>query len=74
MLIVASDKDMCVAYSDLYLDAEGNFVETIGTYDEIIAEPSEEDMASLKPKADSNKEEKKDDAQEENKDSKDNGN
>ena len=74
VLIVASDKDMCVAYSDLYLDAEGNFVETIGTYDEIIAEPSEEDMASLKPKADNNKEEKNDDAQEENKDSKDNGN
>ena len=57
VLIVASSNDKCVAYSDLYLDAEGNFVETIGTYDEIIAEPSEEDMASLKPKAD-NKENK----------------
>ena len=38
----------CVVYSDLYVDAEGNYVETIGTYDEIISEPSEEDMANLK--------------------------
>lgn len=45
--VIARDGERCVAYSDLYLDDEGNFVETIGTYDEIIAEPSEEDLASI---------------------------
>lgn len=63
ILIIASDDGKCVAYSDIYLDADGNFVETIGTYDEIIAEPSEEDLASIGIKP-----EKKDD---ESKDSKD---
>ena len=44
----ADDGTKCVVYSDIYVDENGNYVETIGTYDEIIAEPSEEDIASLK--------------------------
>lgn len=52
VMIIASDNGKCVAYSDIYLDADGNFVETIGTYDEIITEPSEEDLASIGIKAD----------------------
>ena len=44
----ADDGTKCVVYSDIYVDEGGNYVETIGTYDEIIAEPSEEDIASLK--------------------------
>lgn len=47
VLVIAADDGKCVVYSDIYLDADGNFVETIGTYDEIIAEPSEEDLASI---------------------------
>lgn len=46
--IKADNGTQCVVYSDMYVDAEGNYVETIGTYDEIISEPSEEDMANLK--------------------------
>ena len=47
----ADDGTKCVVYSDIYVDEGGNYVETVGTYDEIIAEPSEEDIASLsKPK------------------------
>ena len=46
--IKADNGTQCVVYSDLYVDTEGNYVETIGTYDEIISEPSEEDMANLK--------------------------
>lgn len=46
--VIASDGDKCVAYSDIFLDEGGNFVETIGTYDEIIENPSEDDLASLK--------------------------
>jgi hypothetical protein len=37
----ADDGTKCVVYSDIYVDEGGNYVETIGTYDEIIAEPSE---------------------------------
>jgi putative membrane fusion protein len=44
----ADDGTKCVVYSDIYVDEGGNYVETIGTYDEVIAEPSEEDIASLK--------------------------
>ena len=44
----ADDGTHCVVYSDIYVDDGGNFVETIGTYDEVIAEPSEEDIANLK--------------------------
>lgn len=46
----ADDGTKCVVFSDIYVDDEGNYVETIGTYDEVIAEPSEEDIASLKDK------------------------
>lgn len=46
--VIASDEDKCVVYPDIFLDADGNFVETIGTYDEIIEKPSDEDLASLK--------------------------
>ena len=44
----ADDGTKCVVYSDIYVDENGNYVETIGTYDEVIAEPCEEDIASLK--------------------------
>ena len=44
----ADDGTKCVVYSDIYVDDEGNYVETIGTYDEVIAVPSEDDIASLK--------------------------
>ena len=43
----ADDGKKCVVYSDIYVDDGGNFVETIGTYDEIIANPTDEDLASL---------------------------
>jgi hypothetical protein len=56
VLIIATNGENSVVYSDIYLDAEGNFVETIGTYDEIISKPSEEDLASLKTKKDKKKE------------------
>lgn len=51
----ADDGKKCVVYSDIYVDAEGNFVETIRTYDEIVAEPTEEDMASLEETHPANK-------------------
>ena len=44
----ADDGTKCVVYSDIYVDADGNYVETIGTYYEVIAVPSDEDIASLK--------------------------
>ncbi len=44
----ADDGTKCVVFSDIYVDDEGNYVETIGTYDEVIAVPSEDDIASLK--------------------------
>lgn len=46
--VKADDGERCVVYSDLYVDEGGNYVETIGTYDEIISEPGEEDLAGLK--------------------------
>ena len=70
VMVIASDGDRCVAYSDLYLDAEGNFVETIGTYDEIIANPSESDLESIGIKKEENGQEENTD----NQDSKDDGN
>ena len=51
----ADDGTKCVVYSDLYVDEGGNYVETIKTYDEVIAEPSEEDIAGLKAKSKSDK-------------------
>lgn len=62
VMVKADDGVRCVVYSDIYVDADGNYVETIGTYDEIVAEPSEEDMANLekaiKEKAEKEKAEK----------------
>ena len=49
--VKADDGTNCVVYSDIYVDADGNFVETLATYDEVIAEPSEEDIASLEADA-----------------------
>lgn len=46
--IKADDGERCVVYSDIYVDYDGNFVETISTYDEIIEEPSKEDIDNLK--------------------------
>ena len=43
----ADNGTKCVAFSDIYVDDEGNFVETIRTYDEIVAEPTAEDIAGL---------------------------
>ena len=70
--IIASDDGKCVAYSDIYLDADGNFVETIGTYDEIIANPSDEDLKSVGIKPEKENEESKD--SEDDKESKDDDN
>lgn len=52
----ADDGTKCVVFADIYVDTEGNFVETVKTYDEIIAEPTEEDLASLKKKVQKEKE------------------
>ena len=61
--VKADDGRKCVAYSDIYMDDEGNYVETIGTYDEIIANPSDDDIKSLekeykKEKAEESKKQK----------------
>ena len=45
--IKADDGERCVVFSDIYVDQDGNFVETIGTYDEIVEEPSEEDIKNM---------------------------
>ncbi|MBE6040942.1 MAG: hypothetical protein E7220_00295 [Clostridiales bacterium] len=46
--IKADDGNKCVVYSDIYVDEEGNFVETLANYDEVVAEPTEEDIENLK--------------------------
>jgi hypothetical protein len=46
--VKADDGRKCVVYSDIYVDAEGNFVETLKTYDEIVAQPTDEDLKSKK--------------------------
>lgn len=51
--IKADNGEECVAYSDIYVDEGGNFVETIGTYDEIIEEPSPEEIAELNEESES---------------------
>ena len=48
--VKADDGTQCVVYSDIYVDDEGNYVETLRDYDEIIEQPSEEDIDSLKPR------------------------
>ena len=47
VLIKADDGERCVVYSDIYVDENGNFVETIKTYDEIVTAPDEEEVAEL---------------------------
>lgn len=54
----ADDGTKCVVYADIYVDDGGNYVETIGTYDEVIAEPSSEDIESLKSKDNKDKSDK----------------
>ena len=49
--IKADDGERCVVYSDIYVDADGNYVETLKTYDEIVAEPTEEEIAELQVQA-----------------------
>lgn len=61
--VKADDGRKCVAYSDIYMDEEGNYVETIGTYDEIIANPSDDDIKSLEK---TNPKEKSEDKQKDN--------
>ena len=64
--IIAIDGERCVAEPDIFLDADGNFVETIGTYDEVIAEPSDEDKASIGIKIEENTDDKGDEKTKEN--------
>lgn len=45
--ILADNGEECVAYGDIYVDEEGNFVETIGTYDEIVESPTDDDIEDL---------------------------
>ena len=49
--IKTDDGERCVAFSDIYVDENGNFVETIKTYDEIVAEPTDEEKAELQEQA-----------------------
>ena len=49
--VKADDGERCVVYSDIYVDADGNYVETLKTYDEIVAEPTEEEIAELQVQA-----------------------
>ena len=49
--IKADNGEQCVVYSDIYVDADGNFVETVKTYDEIVAAPTEEEIADLQVQA-----------------------
>ncbi len=57
----ADNGEKCVVFSDIYVDENGNYVETLGTYDEIVSEPGEEDLAGISGnggKEDSSKEKK----------------
>ena len=44
VLIKSDDGTNCVAYQDIYTDEGGNFVETIGIYDEIVSRPTEKEI------------------------------
>lgn len=63
--IKADDGERCVVYSDIFVDENGNFVETLKTYDEIVAEPTEEEIAELQEQAKREAEEAKKKAEEE---------
>lgn len=56
--IKADDGERCVVYSDIFVDEGGNYVETLNTYDEIVAEPSEEEIAQLQEQAEKEAKEK----------------
>ena len=49
--VKADDGERCVVFSDIYVDEGGNYVETVKTYDEIVAAPSEEEIAELQKQA-----------------------
>ena len=42
--VLADDGEKCIVSEDIFMDEEGNFVETIGIYDEIITSPSKSDI------------------------------
>lgn len=42
--VKADDGEKCVVYQDLYMDSKYNFVETISIYDEVIENPTKEDI------------------------------
>lgn len=42
--IKADDGTNCVAYQDIYTDENGNFVETIGIYDEVVSKPTQKEI------------------------------
>lgn len=42
--IKADDGKTSVAYQDLFMDEKGNFVETIGIYDEIVSRPTKKEI------------------------------
>lgn len=42
--VKADDGEKCVVYQDIYMDAKYNFIETISIYDEIVKNPTKEDI------------------------------
>ena len=42
--VKADDGEKCVVYQDIYMDAKYNYVETISIYDEVISNPTKEDI------------------------------
>ncbi len=45
--LMANNGEKCVAFSDIYVDVNGEYVETIKVYDEIVEEPTAEDLRSI---------------------------
>lgn len=46
--IKASDGETAAVYEDLYMNSKGEFVETLGNYDEIVQSPSKSDIKEAK--------------------------
>ncbi len=46
--ILAESEDECVVSESIFMDAEGNFVETVNVYDEIISSPSDSEIEAVK--------------------------
>lgn len=44
IMIKADNGKECAVYGDLYMNAEGEFVETVATYDEILSYPTDKDI------------------------------